>query len=116
MTAGLLTNKKYDLKVSEDIEEAHYRPICIPHRDFYESAYNNHTDSMDIMYVHHGKSPNNPDPISVYHHVSGATITVGVEDVEILGTKKAINDAQSSLELLTERRLIEVRRELLIEA
>lgn len=116
MKAILLTHEKYDLRESEDIEEAHFRPVCIPHRDFYSAVFKNHRDSEDVIYINHGSNPDNPDQTSTYHHVSGATIRVDQDDVLIIGTKKAINDARYSLELLTEKRLEEVRRELLIEA
>jgi hypothetical protein len=105
-------------EISEDIQEAYFEPACNSQKSFYDALFKNHfarySGSEELRFMDSGEEVNSR--FLAYHHISGATVCIGKDRVLIAGTKKAIDDSCASLELLTERRLEEVGRKILIAA
>jgi len=114
MTTDTLEEKKYDLRIDEDVERAHFKPVQTDFSIFYKCLLDNY-DNNEIIYQNHDDDIKSAS----YHHVSGATILTEADllngdggDIFITGTRKAISDAQASLELLTQWELKEVSRDI----
>jgi len=99
------TISKYDLKIPEDYQEVNFKPVFTDMKNLYKCVVDNYAEHEELQYVVSDSGWNTV----VLHHTSGSTIYIDEDDgIEIQGTRRAINDARASLELLTRWNLEEV--------
>ena len=104
---------RYDLKKPKDLEHSYFKPTCVSVSDFYESILSNYRDCNELMVYE--ISNKDPSFILAYHPSGALAIIDPIRNcIDIIGTRKARKDAQSSLELLTQFNLEEVHRTSLV--
>lgn len=107
MTTGLqeltiIGQDKYGLKVTAPIKKFCYKPVYISNEEFSKCVEDNYENFDEMVHITQSMLRGN----HFFLHASGAAIGVDPElGVIITGTEKAIQDAQSSLELMTQLRL-----------
>jgi len=104
----MVTKTKYSLGVAGDIQDVEFRPVKTSMKNF-QRAVESH-NCHELNFVHY--SGDKVGSTAIYHQISGATVLMDLYNeggIIITGTEKSIKDAQSSLELLTQWRLKEVK-------
>jgi len=104
----MVTKTKYDLRTTEDIKGFIFKPVGTSMKNF-QRAVESH-NCHELNFVHY--SGDKVGSTAIYHQISGATVLMDLYNeggIIITGTEKSIKDAQSSLELLTQWRLKEVK-------